>query len=119
MPKQVLWKPSGSKFGNATDFSWIMGRLRRVHVNGGSWKIRYKPIDEQDRWGGSVVLSDDARIDKFRDGDFVYATGEIIRKRPSVYLAGPLYRISKIRLMSEADRERMATRRLQGSSIRK
>lgn len=119
LPKKVVYRPADPQFGHAEDFSWLRGQLRRVHVTGGSWKIRYKPIDEQDRWGGSVVLSEDARIDKFEDGDFVYVTGEIIVKRPTVYLAGPLYRVSTIRKMTANEIDRMATRRLQGTSIRK
>ncbi len=119
LPKQVIFKPAGSKFRHAPDFSWLMGRLRRIHVTGGTWKIRYRPIDEQDRWGGSVILSEDARVDKFKDGDFVYVAGEIIVKRPTVYLAGPLYRISTIRIMTEDDRERTANGRLQRSAIKK
>lgn len=115
----VKHSPIRSPYGHARDFSWVMGNLRHVHVNGGSWKIRYCPLDKQDYWGGSVVLAEDARIDKFKDGDFVYAEGEIIVTRPTVYLAGPLYRITKIRKLTGKDREKAWAKRLQGTSIRK
>lgn len=117
--KEVKHTPQNSKFGRAKDFSWLMGQIRHVHVNGGSWKLRYAPLDVQDKWGGSVILAEDARIDRFQDGDFVYVEGEVLATRPTVYLAGPLYRVSIIRLTTVADREKAAVGRLQGTSIRK
>jgi hypothetical protein len=117
--KEVKHSPGQSNFGRAKDFSWLMGQLRRVHVNGGNWKIRYAPIDVQDRWGGSVILADDARIDRFKDGDFVYVEGEMLATRPTVYLAGPLYRVSTIRPLTVADRQKAWANRLQGTTIRK
>ncbi|MFQ5731696.1 MAG: hypothetical protein ACE5KM_07060 [Planctomycetaceae bacterium] len=111
--------PKTGPYGHARDFSWLMGNLHHVHVNGGSWKIRYAPLDQQDFWGGSVVLSEDVRIDQFKDGDFVYAEGEIIVRRPTVYLAGPLYRITKIRKLTNGDRRKAWATRLKGTSIRK
>lgn len=115
---KVQYTPQ-SKFGRAKDFSWIVGQLRRVHVNGGSWKLRYAPLDVQDKWGGSVILSQDARIEKFKDGDFVYVEGEILAKRPTVYLAGPLYRISLMRYMTDSDGRKAWSARLQGTAIRR
>lgn len=108
-----------SSFGKAKDFSWLAGRLRRVHVNGGSWKLRYAPLHQQDKWGGSVVLAEDARIEQFSDGEFVYVEGEIIVTRPSVYLTGPLYRITNIRQLSEEDRKKVWAARLQHTTIKK
>ena len=116
--KNVKLSPE-SKFGHAKDLSWLIGQLQRLHVNGGSWKIRYAPLDVQDKWGGSVILSQDARIDGFKDGDFVYVEGEILAARPTVYLAGPLYRIFKIRKSTEADGRKAWASRLQRTTIRK
>ena len=116
--EEVKYVPK-SKFGHAKNFSWLVGQLQKVHVNGGSWKIRYAPIDVQDKWGGSVILSQDARIERFKDGDFVYVEGEILATRPTVYLAGPLYRISRIRKATEADGRKAWSLRLQRTTIRK
>ena len=116
--KEVKYTPK-SKFGHAKNFSWLVGQLQKVHVNGGNWKIRYSPLDVQDKWGGSVILSQDARVDRFEDGDFVYVEGEILATRPTVYLAGPLYRISKIRKTTEADGRKAWGGRLQSTTIRK
>jgi hypothetical protein len=117
--KEVHYAPPEADFGRAKDFSWLLGQLRHVHVNGGSWKLRYCPLDEQDKWGGSVILAEDARIDRFHDGDFVYVEGEVLATRPTVYLAGPLYRISMIRMATQEDRQKAGAARLQRTAIRK
>ena len=120
VPETVRTPSRGPAYDHAADYSWLIGKLRRVHVTtGGTWKIRYRPLDKQDRWGGSVILAEDARIDKFTDGDSVYVEGEIIVNRPSVYLAGPLYRISTIRRLTEKDRNGIWAKRLQRTTIRK
>ena len=65
--KKVLWSPNDPVYGHATDYSRLIGKIQQVHVTGEVWKIRYARLDEQDRWGGSVVLSPDARLDRFED----------------------------------------------------
>ena len=91
-------------FAHAPDYSWLKGRLQKVHVPGVEWKIRYLPIDKVDPWGGSMILAADIRLEDFGDQDMVFIEGEIVHDRPSVYLNGPLYRISEIRLQkSEPD----------------
>ena len=117
--KEVRFSPDDPAFGHASDYSWLIGKIHSVHITGRRWKIRYAPIDEQDRWGGSVVLAEDARIDKFTDGDFVYAEGEIIANRPTIYLAGPLYRIFTIRKLTDQDRTELRAKRLPRTAIQK
>lgn len=87
---------SGPLYGHAEDYTWLVGQLQRIHMPGGKWKLRYTPIDEEDRWGGSVVLAPDIRLTKFEDGENVYVEGEVLNPRASLYLAGPLYRIRTI-----------------------
>jgi len=119
-PKSQRTPSRGPAFNHAEDYSWLIGKLRRVHVTGeGAWKIRYLPLDEQDQWGGSFILAEDARIDKFTDGDSLYVEGEVIVNRPTVYLAGPLYRITKIRKLTEKDHKGIWAKRLQRTTIRK
>jgi len=84
-------------YGHADDYSWLKGRLQKVHVPGVEWKIRYLPIDQADQWGGSVVLAPDIRLEDFKDRDVVYIQGKQLENRPSLYITGPLYRIETIR----------------------
>lgn len=90
--------PSGDQtYGHANDYTWLIGRLQRISTPTEQWKIRYAPLDEEDQWGGSMVLAPDARLGSYTDGDIVYLEGQIIAPRPSLYISGPLYRVRLIR----------------------
>lgn len=87
---------------HASDFSWVQGELQYAHVRGGMWIIRYLPLHETDRNGGSVVLATDGRLENFHEGDIVRVSGEIVRSRSESSLGGPLYRIRSITLVHQA-----------------
>lgn len=87
----------GPLYGHADDYSWLVGELQRLHMPKAEWKLRFARLDEEDRWGGSVLLAPDIRLEGFKDGDEVYIEGEILVERPSLYISGPLYRIRAIK----------------------
>lgn len=89
--------PGNRTYGHAEDYTWLIGRLQKISTPTEQWKIRYAPIDEEDQWGGSMVLAPDARLARYNDGDIVYLEGQIIAPRPSLYVSGPLYRLRSIR----------------------
>ena len=91
-------------YGHGPEYRWLVGKLQRVHVPGSDWKLRYLPLSQVDEHGGGVVLSIDARVDEFKDGDVVFIEGEIIGNRPTLYLSGPLYRINAIQAVPEHNR---------------
>lgn len=91
------------EFGNAGNYEWLLGVLQRVHAPGGEWKIRYAPISKEDRWGGSMVLAPDIRLEQFEEGQRVFVRGEIIVERPSLYVSGPQYRLRSIEPAEEID----------------
>jgi hypothetical protein len=90
------------EYAHAKDHSWLVGQLQRVHSPQHQWKIRYAPIEENEHWGGSMILAPDARLDQCQDGDMVYVEGEILNERPSLYLSGPLYRVRCLRPAQDA-----------------
>lgn len=90
------------EYAHAKNYSWLVGQLQRVHTSQHEWKIRYAALDENEQWGGSMVLAQDAKLDQWKDGDMVYVEGEILNERPSVYLSGPLYRVRHIRNAQDA-----------------
>ena len=98
-------------YGHGENYEWLMGVLHRVHIPRKGWKIRYARLDQQDRWGGSVVPAPDVRMDEFEDGDNVFVEGEVIGDRASLYLTGPRYRITTIRRVTEGDARRVSTNR--------
>ncbi len=87
-------------YGHAPNYSWISGRLTRVHANGGMWIIRYASLDTNDKHGGSVVLAPTTNTYNYRDGDYVMVHGEIlIQERASQYVGGALYRGDRLELL--------------------
>ena len=101
-------KLSGLMFSHGNNYEWLIGRLHQVHVPRAGWKIRYAPTDVQDRWGGSMVLAPDTRLEDYVDGDTVYIEGKILSKRAGLNLSGPRYRVKLIRPISENDTNRLA-----------
>lgn len=92
------------KIGRADDCSWVTGQLFYVHADGGKWILRYAAVDEEDKYGGSVVLAPAVNMKNFREGDLVSVTGHILSEaRASKYLGGPLYRVETIDMMERAD----------------
>lgn len=90
-------------FGHSEDYTRLVGVLQRIHTPGAEWKLRYATLDQNDKWGGSVVLAEDARLDHYQDGDLVYAEGNILKERASTFVAGPLFRANTIRKPKASD----------------
>ena len=97
-------KAPAPAFGHSSDYRWLLGVVQKINTPVALTKVRYARLDEQDAWGGSMVLSEDVRLDEFEDGDVIYIEGQILADRPSLYVSGPLYRANVIRKATAADR---------------
>jgi hypothetical protein len=94
-----------NKIGAADDYSWITGQLFYVHVDGGTWVLRYGAVGQEDKYGGSVVLACAADMKNYREGDLVSVTGEILGDaRASQHLGGPKYRVDGISMIERVDK---------------
>jgi hypothetical protein len=83
----------------ADDTSWIVGQLFYLHVDGGTWVVRYAPLGKEDKFGGEVVLAHGVDMKALREGDLAFVRGEIIKEaRASKYVGGPLYRAVSVEL---------------------
>jgi len=91
-----------NRVSSAADYSSMTGQLFFVHADGGLWVLRYAPLWKEDPNGGSFVLARGTVMDSYREGDLVTVRGEILSQKSSVFLGGPLYRVSDINLV---DRE--------------
>ena len=91
-------------YAHSSDYRWLLGVIQKVNTPVAMTKVRYARLDEQDAWGGSMVLAEDVRNDQFEDGDVVYVEGQILADRPSLYVSGPLYRANVIRHATDTDR---------------
>lgn len=93
-----------NKIGAAEDYSWITGQLFYIHADGGRWVLRYAGVDQEDKYGGSVVLKPATDMKNFREGDLVSVNGEVLTDaRASKHLGGPLYRVNTITMIERAD----------------
>ncbi len=97
-------KEFANKIGAAEDYSWITGQLFYIHADGGRWVLRYAGVDQEDKYGGSVVLKPATDMKNFREGDLVSVNGEVLTDaRASKHLGGPLYRVNSISMIDRAD----------------
>ncbi len=80
-------------FAHADDYHWLTGQLQHSHFNK-NWRLRYASVDEVDRYGGSVTLPDDARLEQFKDGDYVRVEGRL--QNAGEHAIAPTYQLDSI-----------------------
>lgn len=88
---------------HADDYSTLTGQLFFVHTDGGRWVLRYAPISQEDRFGGSVILTRDARLGPCQEGDLVTVRGEILAEKNDIHLGGAVYRASVLELVEKGE----------------
>jgi len=93
------------RVSHTADYSKLTGQLDFVHADGGLWVLRYAPLSEEDRHGGSVILARDHQMNSYREGDLVTVVGQVIREKGSSRLGGPLYRVNSISLVDRPPQE--------------
>jgi hypothetical protein len=102
-PDLPIAKKYEDKVGHEEDYSWVTGHLFYVRADGGRWVVRYGLLDQEDKFGGSVVLAPTVEMHNFREGDLVCVHGEVIDQRASPSLGGALYRVNSISMVERAD----------------
>jgi hypothetical protein len=93
------------RLGQAADYTWVTGQLYYIHADGGLWVVRYAPVDREDRYGGSVVLTAATHMGDYREGDLITVRGEILNEgRASKRLGGPLYRANSLEMVARSEK---------------
>jgi hypothetical protein len=100
VPAAVARQVDG-KYGHAADYTWLQGELDQHYR--GHLELRYRPVSEDDPYGGKVRLADDPRLAEFRPGDIIAVEGELSPEADGT-AAGPWaqyrrYQIRAIRLV--------------------
>lgn len=80
---------------HAEDYTWLKGELQYVHVRN-TWKVRYASVDEEDRYGGSVTLTDMGSMSKYQNGQMVRVEGQVV---DSESRETPAYRVRSIEVV--------------------
>jgi hypothetical protein len=99
-PFDLARRYQGKAFASP-DYSKLTGQLFFVHTDGGVWVVRYAPISQEDRYGGSVVLARDIDMSNYEDGDLVSINGEVLANKVNLPLGGALYRAATVSLVEK------------------
>ena len=73
--KNAVLKSADIVFGPAENYQSITGEVLRF---GKTVRVRYAAIDQEDRYGGAVVLDGGEALRKLRDGQHVRVRGDLI-----------------------------------------
>ena len=71
---------------------WLCGEVQHTHKG---WRLRYASVDETDTYGGSVTLSDDARLSQLKEGDIFVIEGRL--QDPDSHISAPVYVVSDVK----------------------
>ncbi len=80
------------------DYRWLQGELQFVHARN-AWRLRYASVDEEDRYGGSVTLSEVGSMSSYSNGQFVRVEG--CMENPESKEPSPAYRVTSINALPE------------------
>jgi hypothetical protein len=86
-----------SSYGHDPQYHWLKGKLEYSQSTR-TWRLRYIPADEAgDQFGGSVKLSDAAKLSGFQNGDLVTVQGAVGNATAAEQGSfAPLYNIERI-----------------------
>ena len=90
---QGVEPPVASEEKQAT-FPTIVGH---VHQYRKTWRLRYAAVDQEDRYGGVVILEGSADLSKLRDGQHVRVRG--VLQEPDSRLGSAHYRVQSIEVL--------------------
>ena len=62
-------------YGPTEQFRTVTGLVQQFRK---TWRLRYAAVDQEDRYGGVVILEGGAELSRLRDGKHVRVTGQLI-----------------------------------------
>jgi hypothetical protein len=92
--------PAG--FGHAPDYSWVTGELEHIRARN-VWRLRYAPADQEDRFGGTVLLVGDGLPAERKNGQIVRVEGQLVN--PETTEARPPYWVRSFQVLKASAEE--------------
>jgi hypothetical protein len=90
----VVSDPLASGYHHSPDYTALVGELN-YNTRQGMWRLRYAPVDEEDRYGGCVTLDSGSRMMQgFKNGQRVRVDGML--SDPDSRELSPGYRVRDI-----------------------
>jgi hypothetical protein len=83
-------------FAHSPEYTSVTGELYYLNARN-CWTVRYASVDEEDRYGGSVTLSDMGTMDQFHSGQMVRVEGRIAD--PESREPSPKFQVQSIHLV--------------------
>lgn len=85
-----------AEFNHSSDYATLTGELSYSPLKN-QWRLRYRSIAEEDRYGGSVTLDASTELKEFTSGQFVRVQGEVVDKDSRQ--TSPRYRVRNVMLV--------------------
>ncbi len=98
-PRAQMDLTGSTCLGRGPDYAWLSGQVEYSRLGGGTWRLRYASVDEEDRYGGSVTLVENAGLDRLRDGQRVIVQGHL--SNPDDTRPAPAYRVDWFRVLGD------------------
>jgi hypothetical protein len=86
-------------YGRAEDYAWLTGELQYLRSKN-VWRLRYAPADQEDRFGGTVVLVGNALPADCKSGQIVRVEGQLVN--PDTDRPRPPYWVRSIKILTPA-----------------
>jgi hypothetical protein len=86
---------SPPRFGHDPNYRWLVGTLDYSRIQRG-WLLRYVPVQQEDRYGGCVMLVAPNHETSFKHGQTVRVEGTFID--PESRQLRPAYRVETVRV---------------------
>lgn len=99
IPTRLPDSPPQAGFGHAPDYSWLTGEVEHIRARN-VWRLRYAPADQEDRYGGTVVLVGDGLPADRHNGQIVRVEGQLVN--PDTSEARPPYWVRSFQLLKAA-----------------
>jgi hypothetical protein len=81
------------RYDHDSQYHWLVGTIDYSNIQG-AWVVRYAPADQEDRFGGSVVLVHSTALTDFHSGQLVCVEGYVLDNRSEQIR--PPYQVRKI-----------------------
>ncbi len=94
-PVEATTMDSPPRFGHDPNYRWLVGTLDYSKIQRG-WLLRYGPLQEEDRYGGCVLLLAPSHDTTFKSGQTVRVEGSLID--PTSHQLRPAYRVENVRV---------------------
>ncbi len=91
--------PPKTGYGHAADYSWLSGELEYLQTRQ-VWRLRYALADQEDRYGGTVILVGEGLPANCKAGQLVRVEGQLLN--PDSDRPRPPYRVRTFQVMAAA-----------------